>query len=284
MLTRAELMRVYKEACEVELQAFKPGNVSVYSAGHDMTVDDFRISASVSAEPITNPDFSLGERIFYAVQATRSAVACNTNLGIILLCAPLLLAAEKVADGKSLQECLNQVLENTSRQDADWVFRAIVLASPGGLGESDRQDVRSPAAVTLTEAMALAAQRDRIALQYVNGFKDLFDFAVFRYNRAFVWSGESSWAALAVFAELLANYPDSHVERKYGEQYSEWIAAEMAELLKTMEAANEPTEVLPLLQGIDKAFKAKNINPGTSADLTVATVLVVLLAKLVERC
>jgi len=284
MFTRTELMQAYREACEIELQAFKPGNVSVYSAGHDMTVEDFRISASVSVEPITNPDLSLGERIFYAVEATRSAVACNTNLGIILLCAPLLLAAEKVGPGQSLRECLDRVLKTTSQQDADWAFRAIVLASPGGLGETDRQDVRSGADVTLTEAMALAAQRDRIALQYANGFKDLFDFAVFRYNRAFVWSGESSWAAVAVFAELLANYPDSHVERKYGKQYSEWIAAEMADLLKTMEAADKPAEVLPLLQRIDKAFKAKNINPGTSADLTVATVLVVLLAKLAERC
>jgi triphosphoribosyl-dephospho-CoA synthase len=60
-----------------------------------MTVEDFRISAQQSAEPITRAANGLGERIYYAVKATREAVGCNTNLGIILLCAPLLLAKLK---------------------------------------------------------------------------------------------------------------------------------------------------------------------------------------------
>ena len=87
-----QLGELYRQACEVDVQAFKPGNVSVYADGHDMTVADFRTSAKVSAEPLCNPDYSLGEKIYYAVKATREAVGCNTNLGIILLCAPLIQA------------------------------------------------------------------------------------------------------------------------------------------------------------------------------------------------
>lgn len=280
MIGRQALIDVYLQACETELQAFKPGNVSVYSEGHDMTVEGFRLSARVSAGPITNPEFSLGEKIYYAIKATREAVACNTNLGIVLLCAPLLQAARVRFQGESLREALGRVLIATSEQDADWVFKAIVLASPGGLGESKQQDVNNRASVTLTQAMAIAAERDRIALQYTNCFKDLFDFTIFQYNRAFVLSGESRWAALAVYAQLLARFPDSHVERKYGKQYSEWIAAEMTLLCKAMESIKKPEEVVPMLHSIDQAFKAKKINPGTSADMTVATVLVVLLEQL----
>ncbi|MDD1621713.1 MAG: triphosphoribosyl-dephospho-CoA synthase [Methylococcaceae bacterium] len=283
MITPEQLAEVYRQACEIELQAFKPGNVSIYSEGHDMTVEDFRVSAAVSAGPISNPGYSLGENIYYAVKATREAVACNTNLGIILLCAPLLQAATQRLKGQSLRESLQLVLDNTTRKDADWVFKAIALASPGGLGEAEQQDVHQEAEVTLTEAMAIAADRDRIALQYTICFKDIFEFTVLEYNRAFVLSGDCGWAALAVFCEMLARYPDSHIERKYGKQYSEWIEAEMSLLCNDLKTACQPEEVLPILHRIDKIFKAKKINPGTTADITVATVLVVLLEQLIGK-
>ncbi|MGR8930177.1 MAG: triphosphoribosyl-dephospho-CoA synthase [Gammaproteobacteria bacterium] len=282
MISRQQLIDAYLNACEAELQAFKPGNVSIYSEADDMTVEDFRISAKESALPLTDPDYTLGEKIYYAVKATREAVACNTNLGIILLCAPLIQAVQANTD-KGLRQSLDRVLKNTTQQDAEWVFKAILLAAPAGLGESQEQDVREVASVNLTQAMAIAAERDRIALQYTNCFKDIFEFAVFEYNRAFVLLGDIGWAALSVFAHILARYPDSHVERKYGKQYSEWIAEEMALLCKTVGAAGEPEKVLPMLYRIDQAFKAKKINPGTSADFTVATVLVVLLEQLFSQ-
>ena len=283
MIAQQCLIDAYLQACEIELQAYKPGNVSVFSDGHDMTVQDFRISAHVSATPITNPDYSLGEKIYYAVKATREAVGCNTNLGIILLCAPLMQAVQFCDAEMSLRHCLAYVLRNTTGQDADWVFKAIVLASPGGLGKSEQQDVNDQAAVTLAQAMAIAADRDRIALQYTNCFKDVFDFGFLTYNRAFVLSGNSGWSALAVFAEMLARFPDSHIERKYGKQYSEWIAEQMALLCKAMEAAKTIDMVLPMLHSIDEAFKAKKINPGTTADITVATVMVVFLEQLFSQ-
>ncbi|MGZ4999456.1 MAG: triphosphoribosyl-dephospho-CoA synthase [Methylomonas sp.] len=281
MVTPEQLAESYKQACEIELQAFKPGNVSVYSEGHDMTVEHFRTSAAVSAPAISNPDYSLGEKIYHAVKATREAVACNTNLGIILLCAPLLQAMEQRTAGQSLRKAVGLVLKDTTRQDANWVFKAITLASPGGLGESDQQDVHRQADVTLTEAMAIASDRDRIALQYTTEFKDIFDFAVLEYNRAFVLSGDSGWAALAAFCEMLARFPDSHIERKYGKQYSEWIGVEMSLLCKALKTAQKLEEVLPALYCTDEAFKAKKINPGTTADMTVAAVLVVLLEQLI---
>jgi triphosphoribosyl-dephospho-CoA synthase len=84
---------------------------------------------------------------------------------------------------------------------------------------------------------------------------------------------------LSVFAHWLARYPDSHIERKYGKQYSEWIAEQMGWLCEAMQTAASLEEVLPLLYRMDQAFKAKKINPGTTADITVATVLVALLER-----
>ncbi|MGD0962127.1 MAG: triphosphoribosyl-dephospho-CoA synthase, partial [Methylomonas sp.] len=162
MINADAFAEAYRQACEVELQAFKPGNVSIYSNAHDMTVEDFRISAQVSAPALTNPDFTLGEKIYYAVAATQQAVTCNTNLGIILLCAPLLQAAMQRKETENLRDALGKILAATTVTDADWAFKAICLAAPGGLGDAGRHDVRQTASVTLTEAMAMASDKDRI--------------------------------------------------------------------------------------------------------------------------
>lgn len=279
MMTPTQLSEAYIQACELELQAFKPGNVSIYSDGHDMTVEDFRISAKVSADAIVNPDYCLGEKIFYAVKATREAVLCNTNLGIILLCAPLLTAAYQVTKTVSLQQALAQVLANTTVTDADWVFKAISLAAPGGLGDSEQQDVKEKATVTLYQAMELASHRDRIALQYVTGFKDVFDFAVLRYNDALNCFFDKCWAAVAVYAGLLSHYPDSHIMRKYGNQHNRWVSEQMSRIDSALKTYAKP-DLIDLLYKVDQDFKAKSINPGTTADLTVATVLVIFLDEL----
>lgn len=277
MIARSVLCDFYLQACELELQAFKPGNVSIYADGHAMCVQDFRISAQVSAASLCNPDYSLGEKIYYAVQATREAVGCNTNLGIILLCAPLLHAAADCNRHLTLKQSLAKVLDNTSVADADWVFKAIALAAPGGLGDSDEQDVHSAPTLVLREIMQIASHKDRIALQYVTNFKDVFDFGVLRYNEGFNRWGKKDWAAVWVYTGLLSQYPDSHIERKYGDRYSELVTTRMQWLDAALDNSSKPERLETLFQDVDEEFKLKGINPGTTADITVATILAVLL-------
>ena len=282
MISSQQLSELYQQACEVELQAFKPGNVSVYADGHDMTVADFRISAEVSAVPLCNPDYSLGEKIFYAVKVTCEAVACNTNLGIILLCAPLIQAISYRHSDLTLRQALHQVLTTTTLDDAEWVFKAITLASPGGLGRSDEQDVSEKPSVNLAEAMMLASAKDRIALQYVTDYQDIFDFAVLIYYNAMSKWGNKGWAAVSVYTDLLCQFPDSHIERKYGGQYSEMVASKMSQLSNELSKAESPEHTLPLLYSMDQEFKARGVNPGTMADMTVATVLTVFLEDVIR--
>lgn len=282
MIPREKLITAYQSACDAELKAFKPGNVSIYSDGHDMTVAQFRLSAGVSAAPLTAPGNSLGERIFHAVKATREAVGCNTNLGIILLCAPLLQAAETLQQGQTLRQRLAEILAASTKTDADWVFRAITLAAPGGLGDSDDQDVAEEATVTLKEAMQIAANKDKIASQYTSDFKEIFDFTVLLYNANFAKFGDRNWATLAVYSGALSRFADSHVERKYGTRFSAWVSAEMSRINQALSEAHDPSTLMPMLYEIDAAFKAKGINPGTTADISVATVLVVFLEKLIN--
>ncbi|MEC4748976.1 triphosphoribosyl-dephospho-CoA synthase [Methylomicrobium sp. Wu6] len=282
MIAPSTLEALFREACEIELQAFKPGNISVYADGHDMTVADFRRSAEASAGPLCNPAYSLGEKIYYAVKATREAVGCNTNLGIILLCAPLVQAAYQVL-GEPLRQALRRVLSSTTIDDADWVFKAITLAAPGGLGSASEQDVHQQATVNLLEAMRLAASRDRIAFQYSSNYQDIFDFSTKLYYNVISGRIGRNWAALMVYAGLLSRFPDSHIERKYGDQFTGMVAARMAGLGDALLKAESPEQMLPLLYQIDQEFKSKGINPGTTADLTVATLFTVLLEDVLSE-
>jgi triphosphoribosyl-dephospho-CoA synthase len=269
---RQVLAEAYLGACHAELQAFKPGNVSVRSQGHGMEALDFIKSAHASVEALTDPGTGLGERIYRAIQATQIAVGCNTNLGIVLLCAPLLQAAGPGGPA-GLREGLKRVLHGTGVADASWVYRAIRLASPGGLGHSQVHDVGGEPTVTLLEAMWAARRRDSIALQYASGFADVFGFALPRYVGYLQrWEGEP-WAVVGLYLELLARTPDTHVARKFGPQRAREISARASALLAELLYCDPPRRCLKRLRTMDLEVKGAGVNPGTTADLTVATLL-----------
>ena len=270
MIPRAAVEEAFRSACAEELAAPKPGNVGMHAPGHGMTTDDFLRSAAAAAPHLCDPAAPLGQRILDAVSATRAAVGQNTNLGIVLLCAPLAKAAEE-ADG-DLRGALVRVLERSDLADAEAVFRAIALASPGGLGEAPRHDVRAPAAVPLRVAMAEAADRDRIARQWTSGFADVFGPGLTASTEARVRWPDPRWAALAVYLKFLAAFPDSHILRKYGVEEAERTRREAAPFGRGLQAATDPEAMLPELLAWDAALKKRGVNPGTSADLTVATI------------
>ena len=260
----AAIAAAFRAACAMELAAPKPGNVHCFRDGHGMVAADFERSAEVAAPALTRPGAPLGARIFDAVAATRAAVGQNTNLGIILLAAPLAMAAEH---GGDLRAAVIRVLAAADLADAASVFRAIALAAPGGLGTETRHDVREDARVLLSEAMALAAPRDVIARQWVTGFADIFTLGL----PALAQARGREWPALAAYLAFLGAFPDSHIRRKHGLAVAEAVRREAAPWPALLAAAPDPRALLPALLAWDAALKAAAINPGTSADLTVAS-------------
>ncbi|MCX7627053.1 MAG: triphosphoribosyl-dephospho-CoA synthase [Methylophilaceae bacterium] len=271
----ATLADVFESACLAELRAIKPGNVHVFADGHGMVVDDFVQSARAAAPVIAQPGLSVGQRILYAVEATWEAVACNTNLGIVLLAAPLIHAASR---GIALKE----VLDGLTKADAADAYRAIRLASPAGLGKSARHDVGEEPHVTLLEAMREAEERDRIARQYARGYDDIINLGLPFHRQAMARWDNESWATTAVYLGFLACFPDTHVVRKHGVMIAESLQIEARHHLEAFLACDNPKTYLGELLRFDTHLKARGLNPGTSADLTVATELVVSLEKVVR--
>jgi len=259
-------------ACLAELDAPKPGNVHAFAGGHRMTIEDFIRSANAAAIPLSAAGSRVGARILGAVEATFAAVGANTNLGIILLCAPLAAAAEAGGvEGPQLRVTLGQILRGLDIEDARLAFRAIVRAAPAGLGHSSRHDVFAPVTVSLLRAMAEAADRDRVARQYATDFADIFQLGLPLLEAARNGQAEQKWATLTVFLGFLAAFPDSHIERRFSAEKAAEVQREAAKFQTTLRSAEQPAEILPTLLAWDAALKAERINPGTSADLTVAT-------------
>ncbi len=253
----------FVDACAEELAALKPGNVHVHAPGHRMTVEDFTHSADVSAPLLCRAGAPLGQRIRDAAAATRAAVGQNTNLGILLLCGPLAMAAERRAS-------VAAVIAASDLDDAEAVFDAIRIAQPGGLGSAERHDVRQPATVTLRTAMAEAASRDSVARQWINGFADVLGVGMAAYNDARARWSDPCWAAVGTYLTFLAAFPDSHVARRHGAAAADSVQHQAERVRVDFTARADPAVMLPRLLAWDTALKAAGINPGTSADLTVA--------------
>lgn len=263
----------FRAACHAELAALKVGNVHRYSAGHGMEVAHFERAAAAAAPFLATPGVRVGTRIEEAVAASLKVTGLNTNLGIVLLCAPLAAAAER---NGPLRENLQAVLGDLDLEDAQAVFRAITAANPGGLGRHGEHDVAAPATIALKTAMALAAERDRIARQYVTDYADIFEIGLPRY--AELVDAEPEARAEAVHLAFLAAFPDSHIARKFGLETAEVVRAEAADLAARVDFHAPAATRHPALAAFDASLKERGLNPGTSADLTVATLFAASLA------
>ena len=272
MVTCHQIRASYEWACRAEIDALKPGNVHRFADGHRMSADQFLASARVSASVLAERRLSAGQRILAAVEATRKAVGTNTNLGIILLCAPLACAAEM--EGIELRAALASVLAAIDLEDSKAIFEAIVLAAPGGLGAAPSHDVRDAPRVTVVEAMRLAAERDLIARQYATDFQDVFEIGTSAFRRAEARGEKGMWPTVFTYLAFLANFPDSHVARKHGLDVAEQLRRCAAAILDDTQRTDDETERADKLMAFDSRLKERSLNPGTSADLTVATLFV----------
>lgn len=267
-MSPADLAKAFIAACDDELRALKPGNVHIHSAGHGMEVRHFEASALAAAPHIACRGLRVGRRIERAVAASFEAAGCNTNLGIVLLTAPLAAAAEET--GGSLRDRLRRVLSRLGPSDANDVFAAITRANPGGLGRVETGDVSGPALISLREAMGLAAGRDRIARAYIEDFKDIFEFGLPELAKAWSATVDPQDATTALHMAYLAAFPDSHILRKFGMAAAEKVQ-KTAQLHR--DAARPPISSAARAQLLefDKDLKSQSLNPGTTADFVVAT-------------
>jgi triphosphoribosyl-dephospho-CoA synthase len=169
------------------------------------------------------------------------------------------------------------VLAETTVADAAQVYAAIRHAGPGGLGETATEDVSDAPTVTLREAMALAADRDAVAREYVTDFALTFEVGVPAVGAARQEGLAWTEAAVEAYLTLLASTADTHIARKLGQVEAESVSRRAGEVRAaggTRSAAGRKA-----LAALDAELRdpRNRRNPGTTADLTCAALFVVIL-------
>jgi len=273
---RPDIGQMAMQACVLEVLAPKPGNVTVTDSFSDASWPQFAVSAMV-----TRPIFAeaakrgIGQTVLDAVRVTQEAVGHNTNLGIVLLLAPL--AAVPV--GVNLATGVSAVLRDMTPTDTVLVYEAIRLAKPTGLGSVPEADVNDLATtpLSLLAAMSRAADRDRVARQYVSDFDDVLNVMTPRLLELHHKGGLTLDDAIVLLhVECLARWGDSLVTRKCGALIDATVREKAREVLD----AGGPEDVAyhRSLSDLDAYLRADGHkrNPGSTADLIAATLFVAI--------
>jgi triphosphoribosyl-dephospho-CoA synthase len=261
-------------ACIDEATAPKPGNVHRGADFEDLTYVDL-VHSAVIVGPILGraAEVGVGRAVLDAVIETRDCVGTNTNLGTLLLLAPLAAVRPDVtiADG------IGRVLAELRCDDTRLVFEAIRVSGAGGLGQVNEADVSNepPPGLGLVEAMRLARERDLVARQYCIDFADVFKIAM--------WIEEGvgcGWAleTAIVYAHIqqMAEEADSLIRRKLGPGVAEQARTMAGKVLEAGLPGEEAYE--RGLADLDFWLRldGHRRNPGTTADLIAAAMFVLL--------
>ncbi len=273
----------------LEASAPKLGNVHPAASFSDMHFGHFVTTAVVQSECFSDVGDSVGLLVLRTVQATRLRVGCNTNLGTVLLLAPLAIAVSRVAGGEldsgRLKQEVQAVLQSLSAEDSRLVYEAIRKAAPGGLGEQGDNDVSNvEAPASLVDAMRQVAQFDGVASQYVNNFAEIFDRLLPWLDEQLQATDSPLQAIVNLQVRCLSWQPDGLILRKCGFDQAVKVQQLAAELWTAHEmeffdgttrkfrAGNE-SAWLDRLAKFDGYLRAdgNRRNPGTTADLIAAT-------------
>ena len=264
-------------ACLLEVCADKPGNVTWGKDFWDARFVDFMASAVAVGPSLRDATHTpIGETVLQAVRDTRWFVKTNTNLGMILLLAPLAKAAG-LGHPQGLRAGVGEVLENLTVDDARKTFEAIRLAAPGGLGEDTHYDVRdADVNVTLREAMWVAHERDTIAHEYVTDFEVTFELGYTALRRFWAEGHPLSDSIVQTALVILAQVPDTLIARKEGMAVAQEVSDQAARVLQAGGAFSERGR--EVLREFDFSIRDEKhrLNPGTTADLTAAVLFVFL--------
>jgi triphosphoribosyl-dephospho-CoA synthase len=279
----------------------KPGNVHRTRNFPDMVFEDFLISGVVIGDTMKKaanrglefgPDsldkIELGKLIKEAVVETDKWVANNTNLGIIMLLTPLSVAAGMSSDIDELQDNVDQIIRGTTPSDAADLYDAINIADAGGMGETDELDVGSEDAkkqlidkdINMYDVLDLSSQWDMLAFELTRTMPITFEIGYPTFNGVKQTNSINN-ATVQTFLTILSIYTDTLIARKFDVETAQKVSDDARLIIA--EGGILTDKGTDMINEFDKDLVNKNLNPGTTADLTASSVMVALLDEYMDK-
>lgn len=287
------IAKIAQIASCLEVSGFpKPGNVHRTRDYDDMVFEDFLISGVVIGDTIRelaeNTDENnlskteLGKYILEAVLETDKWIANNTNLGIVMLMIPISASAAISNNFNELRENIVKLMENTTVEDAINLYKAINIADAGGMGEQDEYDVANENAAnelrknnqTMYDVLEISAPWDRLASELTTNLPVCFDIGYKEYSKLNKKTTLNNSAVLT-FLKILSKVPDTLISRKYGDKKAQEVSDMAQDLLSYKDSDN----FMEKIKEFDDYLFENKLNPGTTADLTAASIMISLIEE-----
>lgn len=215
----------------------------------------------------------------------------NVHLGIIMLFTPIAAAAGAVmekglVDLNDLRLAIRKIVQSATPKDSQNIYRAInSVMSSENLGESDELDVKDSSAqekiledkVSPLEVFDKCKDRDSICSEWVTGFNITFTEGYPYLRKRLDADVSINNSTLDCFLKILSDHPDSLIQRKRGLEEAKRISKRANRILQAGGASSK--KGLKMIHELDEELSKENgsLNPGTTADLTAASVFLLLL-------
>jgi triphosphoribosyl-dephospho-CoA synthase len=237
-------------------------------------------------------ELGIGENILTSVKDMMAwQSGGNVHLGIILLFSPLAAAAgsvmkEGVVGLEELRNVLDKVISGATPLDSVNIYKAIDKAmSRENLGSVNQLDVKDTSSLdrildeglTPRDIFMKCQERDAICNEWVTGFNVTFTEG-YPFLRKRLDEGASiNEATVDTFLKILAEHPDSLIQRKSGKKAAITVNQKAREIVQAGGASTEAG--VKMLWSLDDELSSENgsLNPGTTADLTAASLFLLLL-------
>jgi triphosphoribosyl-dephospho-CoA synthase len=277
----------------------KPGNVHRTQNFTDMVFEDFLISGIVIGDVMKKAankgvkykdesdslyKIELGELIKEAVLETNKWIANNTNLGIIMLLTPLSAAAGMSDNFLELRNNIDNIMRATTPMDAINLYDSINIANAGGMGERDELDVGSEEAkedliennINMFQVLDISSEWDRLSFELTNRMPVTFElgFPIFKDTKMNFGMNK---ATIQTFLTILSEVPDTLISRKYGVDVAMEVSNNARNILDNGGILKD--DGYTLLEDFDQTLISKNLNPGTTADLTASSIMVAFIEE-----
>ncbi|WP_220607805.1 triphosphoribosyl-dephospho-CoA synthase [Methanobrevibacter oralis] len=283
-----EIAKIAQIASALEVSGYpKPGNVHRTRNYDDMVFEDFIISGIVIGDTIReatknvnieNP--CLGKYILNAVKETDNWIKNNTNLGIVMMIIPIACATAISNNFNEIRPNIIKLMKSTSVEDACDLYDAINIADAGGMGNQDEYDVASTNAKeelkankqTMWDVLKISAPWDRLANEMTSDMPVVFEIGYPTYYNL-IKENSLNKSCILTFLTILSEIPDTLISRKYGAKKASEISNQARQLLKYQ----NDDDFKDKLKEFDDYLYENKFNPGTTADLTAASIFVTYL-------
>ena len=251
----------------------KPGNVDRHRDYPGLRFEHFAAGAvgALSGLRMAADGAPLGAAFERAVDGMSDQSGGNTQFGALLMLVPLVRAA---VEDRLSPSGVADVVEATTVEDACGFYRAfehVDVAVDDPPEELDDLDVRRGGnatdalrrrEATLYDVMELSADVDGVAAEWTDGFERSFEAAEWLLDD----EGPVYRRASRAFLRLLADEEDTFVVTRNGSEAAAEATRRAGAVLNGEADAEELAE----------EFVERDINPGTTADLTAAALFIAL--------